>query len=71
MKEACKKLEEKYSEYGRIKVRGNNMSEFVLKKIPSKIEEIKEIKDIKENDKIKTKTNRSNKVKNNKTRKNR
>ena len=68
MKEACKKLEEKYSEYGRIKVRGNNMSEFVLKKIPSKIEEIKEIKG---NEKIKTKTNRSNKVKNNKTRKNR
>ena len=36
MKEACKKLENKYPEYGTTKVRGNGMSEFVLKKIPSK-----------------------------------
>jgi hypothetical protein len=35
MKEACKKLGEKYSEYGNIKIRGNGMSEFVLKKINS------------------------------------
>ncbi len=35
MKDACKKLEEKYSEYGHTKVRGNGMTEFVLKKIPS------------------------------------
>lgn len=35
MMEACKKLEAKYSEYGHTKVRGNGMSEFVLKKIPS------------------------------------
>jgi len=37
MKEACKKLEDKYPEYGHTKVRGNGMSEFVLKKLPSKI----------------------------------
>ncbi len=37
MKEASKKLEEKYPDYGYIKVRGNGMTEFVLKKIPSKI----------------------------------
>ena len=35
MKEACKKLEKKYSDYGQIKVRDNGMAEFVLKKIPS------------------------------------
>lgn len=38
MREACKKLEEKYKEYGQTKVRGNGMTEFVLKKIPSRIE---------------------------------
>lgn len=38
MKDACKQLEEKYPEYGHTKVRGNGMAEFVLKKIPSKIE---------------------------------
>ena len=36
MKEACKKLEEKYPEYGQTKVRGNGMAEFVLKKIPAR-----------------------------------
>lgn len=36
MKEACKKLEEKYGEYGHTKVRGNGMSEFVLRKIPAR-----------------------------------
>ena len=35
MKEACKKLEEKYGEYGHTKIRGNGMAEFVLKKIPA------------------------------------
>ena len=35
MLEASKKLKQKYSEYGEIKVRGNGMAEFVLKKIPS------------------------------------
>ena len=34
MKEACKKLEKKYSKYGHTKVRKNGMSEFVLMKIP-------------------------------------
>jgi hypothetical protein len=60
MRDACKKLEEKYSEYGHTKVRGNGMAEFVLKKIPSKIEsgEKKNSKTIKR------------KTKNNKTRKN-
>ena len=36
MKEACKKLEEKYGEYGKTKIRGNGMAEFVLKKIPAR-----------------------------------
>ena len=58
MKEACKKLEEKYSEYGHTKVRSNGMSEFVLKKIPAKINEKNVVKTVK------------NKKKNNNTRKN-
>ena len=33
MKEACDRLESKYGEYGHIKIRKNNMCEFVLKKI--------------------------------------
>lgn len=57
MKEACKKLEEKYSEYGHTKVRSNGMSEFVLKKIPAKINEKNVVKTVK------------NKKKNNNTRK--
>jgi hypothetical protein len=57
MKEACKKLEEKYSEYGHTKVRSNGMSEFVLKKIPAKINEKNSVKTVK------------NKRKNNSTRK--
>jgi cellulose synthase/poly-beta-1,6-N-acetylglucosamine synthase-like glycosyltransferase len=57
MKEACKKLEEKYSEYGHTKVRSNGMSEFVLKKIPAKINEKNVLKTVK------------NKKKNNNTRK--
>jgi len=36
MKEACEKLEKSYGDYGSIKVRGNGMAEFVLKKIPSR-----------------------------------
>jgi hypothetical protein len=40
MKETCKKLEKKYSEYGYTKVRGNGMSEFVLKKIPARDQKI-------------------------------
>jgi cellulose synthase/poly-beta-1,6-N-acetylglucosamine synthase-like glycosyltransferase len=59
MKEACKKLEDKYSEYGHIKVRDNGMAEFVLKKIPARNNST--------NIKIKT---RKRKTKNNKTRKN-
>ena len=57
MKQACKKLEEKYSEYGHTKVRSNGMSEFVLKKIPTKINEKNVLKTVK------------NKKKNNNTRK--
>ena len=37
MAEACNKLKKKYGAYGEIKVRGNGMAEFVLKKIPSTI----------------------------------
>ena len=39
MKDACKKLSEKYSEYGHTKTRGNGMTEFVLKKIPSRLDQ--------------------------------
>ena len=35
--EASNKLKQKYSDYGNIKVRGNGMAEFVLKKIASRI----------------------------------
>ena len=59
MRDACKRLEEKYSDYGHTKVRGNGMAEFVLKKIPSKFEEGE-----KHNKTAKKRT------KNNKTRKN-
>lgn len=62
MKEACKRLENKYSEYGHTKVRGNGMSEFVLKKIPSKIDS--EVEGKKYSKTVKRRT------KNNKTRKN-
>ena len=55
MLEASKKLKAKYPEYGEIKMRGNGMAEFVLKKVPSRL----------------TKTQKNIKpVKNNKTRKN-
>lgn len=62
MKDACKKLEEKYSEYGHTKIRGNGMAEFVLKKTPSKIES--EVEGKKYSRTVKRRT------KNNKTRKN-
>jgi hypothetical protein len=38
MMEASKKLEQLYPEYGNIKVRGNGMAEFVLRKIPAHTE---------------------------------
>jgi hypothetical protein len=60
MREACKRLEEKYSEYGHTKVRGNGMTEFVLKKIPARIHD----------DKKNKKTKRKIRTKKNKTRKN-
>ena len=63
MREACKKLEEKYPEYGKTKVRGNGMAEFVLKKIPARNNKTS----IKKHN-IKT---RKNKKSNSKTRKNR
>ena len=59
MKEACKKLEEKYSEYGHTKVRSNGMSEFVLKKIPTKINEKNVLKTVKN----KKKKNNTRKIK--------
>jgi hypothetical protein len=37
MMENSKKLKEKYSDYGNIKVRGNGMAEFVLKKVPATV----------------------------------
>jgi len=63
MAEACNKLKTKYGAYGEIKVRGNGMAEFVLKKIPSTILANQETK---VNNKT---TGKNNKPKNNKTRK--
>jgi hypothetical protein len=69
MMEASKRLKKQYGEYGDIKVRGNGMAEFVLKKVParngSSKEEDKEEKGEKDN------KTRKNKSKSNKTRKNR
>ena len=64
MKEACKKLEDKYSEYGHTKVRGNGMTEFVLRKIPARIGE----NNINLNKSHKKKT-KKNKTRKNKTKK--
>ena len=64
MRDACKRLEDKYSEYGHTKVRGNGMAEFVLKRIPAKIESEKASEGKKHSKTIKRK------IKNNKTRKN-
>lgn len=63
MKEACKRLENKYSEYGHTKVRGNGMSEFVLKKIPSKIDSGVEGKKHNKTSKKRTKNNKTRKNK--------
>jgi len=60
MREASERLKKEYGDYGHIKVRGSGISEFVLKKIPSKIHF--------EESNNKTKTNRK---KNNKTKKTR
>ncbi len=66
MKDACKRLEDKYTEYGYTKVRGNGMAEFVLKKLPARIES-------ENNDKNEVKKHSKTfkrKTKHNKTRKN-
>jgi hypothetical protein len=65
MMEASKKLKKQYGEYGDIKVRGNGMAEFVLKKVPARNGSLKEEKEEKDN------KTRKNKSKSNKTRKNR
>jgi len=49
MLEASKKLKQKYSDYGDIKVRGNGMAEFVLKKIPSSMDKTQKQKKAKQN----------------------
>lgn len=59
MKEACIKLEKKYSDYGHIKMRDNGMAEFVLKKIKS----TKDDKDNKDNNITKKKRNTHKKTK--------
>jgi len=64
MKEASEKLLKNYGEYGSIKVRGNGMTEFVLRKVVSVKEKEGQMKS-----KPKTQKNRSNK-RNSKTRKN-
>ena len=38
MLEASKKLKQRYGDYGEIKMRGNGMAEFVLKKIPATVD---------------------------------
>lgn len=65
MMEASKRLEKLYPEYGNIKVRGNGMAEFVLRKIPAHTER----KDIKTDTNAKTNKTKTNKTKNNKTKK--
>lgn len=71
MMDACKKLEQKYSDYGRIKVRKNGMAEFVLKKIPSKYTENSEEEKEKDyTNSKKTNKTRKNKMQKHKTRKN-
>jgi hypothetical protein len=71
MMDACKKLEEKYPEYGHIKVRGNGMAEFVLRKLPSNIDSGNKKPRNNKTRSNKTRSNktRSNKTKHNKTRK--
>jgi hypothetical protein len=61
MMEASNKLKKQYGEYGDIKVRGNGMAEFVLKKIPAKIGDHKEASINTKSKKNKTKTKNSNK----------
>ena len=60
MLEASKKLKERYANYGEIKMRGNGMAEFVLKKIPSRLDGDKKtqrnIKNKKQNKTKKVKT---------------
>lgn len=69
MMEASKELKQKYGEYGEIKVRGNGMYEFVLKKIPSTIH-TDDDNDTSKTKQSKTKT-KSKKITHNKTKKNR
>jgi hypothetical protein len=70
MMEASKELKQKYGEYGEIKVRGNGMYEFVLKKIRSTIHADDNDTNKTKQSKSKTKTNQS-KTSRNKTKKNR
>jgi hypothetical protein len=63
MMEASKKLEAKYPDYGYVKVRGNGMAEFILKKIHARTENLE--------DGNKSKTNKTKKPKKNNTRKRR
>ena len=75
MMEASKRLKKQYGEYGDIKVRGNGIAEFVLKKIPSKkIDDIEEETSNKLNpnkNKHNAKKTKKNKQHTNKTKKNR
>jgi hypothetical protein len=64
MKEACQKLENKYSEYGHIKVRGNGMTEFVLKKINTNKTNKLKINNKQKNKTIKNKTIKNKTIKN-------
>jgi hypothetical protein len=71
MMEASKKLKKQYGEYGDIKVRGNGMAEFVLKKVPAR-NGMTDKNGIEGEEKgEKDNKTRKNKSKTNKTRKNR
>ncbi len=63
MKEACQKLEEKYGDYGHTKFRKNGMAEFVLKKIPSTINNTDNNKNSKTKKKIVSKLKKTRKHK--------
>jgi hypothetical protein len=71
MMEASKRLKKQYGEYGDIKVRGNGMAEFVLKKIPSRVGDHKEMSNKNKTKSNNKSNNKSKKNNNKKTKKNR
>ena len=70
MREACEHLKKEYGDFGDIKVRGNGMAEFVLKKIPSRVGDQKEMSNKKKSNNNKTNNNKTNNNKTNKKKSN-